>query len=117
MACRPGALTEDQFAEWLKAESELTKETCDEPDPSDKCGAKPAGPCPKDDDPEPPEKTLTENETFSSFQNWQQSLLFSFAFDSQFAEFLVDGAAWRKTTTANPTRGRCTPQCFSNFFN
>ena len=50
-------------------------------------------------------KTLTENETFSSFQNWQQSLLFSFAFDSQFAEFLVDGATWLKTTTANPTRG------------
>ena len=62
LACRPGALTEDQFAEWLKAEAELTKETCEEPDPSDKCGAKPAARCPKDDDPEPPEKTLTESE-------------------------------------------------------
>ena len=62
LACRPGALTEDQFAEWLKAEAELTKETCEEPDPSDKCGAKPGPRCPKDDDPEPPEKTLTESE-------------------------------------------------------
>ena len=69
LACRPGALTEDQFAQWLKAEAELTKETCDEPDPSDKCGAKPAERCPKDDDPEPPEKTLTENEISNVLQS------------------------------------------------
>jgi len=36
-ACRPGALTEDQFYNWLKTESTLTKETCKEPSPSAKC--------------------------------------------------------------------------------
>ena len=68
LACRPGALTEDQFAEWLKAESELTKETCEEPEPSAKCNAKPASKCPSDDDPEPPEKTLTESEISNVLQ-------------------------------------------------
>ena len=36
-ACRPGALTEDQFYNWLKTEATLTKETCKEPSPSAKC--------------------------------------------------------------------------------
>ena len=55
LACRPGALTEDQFAEWLKAEAELTKETCEEPEPSSKCDVKKTS----DDS---PEKKFTEKE-------------------------------------------------------
>ena len=45
-ACRPGALTEDQFYDFLKTATELQSKTCDEPEPNDKCIAEPAPLCP-----------------------------------------------------------------------
>ena len=45
-ACRPGALTEDQFYDFLKTATELQSKTCDEPEPNDKCVAEPAPLCP-----------------------------------------------------------------------
>jgi hypothetical protein len=57
-ACRPGALTEDQFTNWLKAEETLTKETCKEPEPSAKCNP-----------PEKQEENISEKLTNEEIQN------------------------------------------------
>ena len=50
-------------------------------------------------------KELTENETLSSFDNWRQTLLYSFSLDPQFSEFLAEDAKWEKKNTAGSTRG------------
>ena len=50
-------------------------------------------------------KDLTENETLSSFNNWRQILLYSFSLESQFAEFLAEGATWERKTANGSTRG------------
>ena len=41
-------------------------------------------------------KELTENETLSSFDNWRQTLLYSFSLDPQFSEFLAEVAKWEQ---------------------
>ncbi len=45
-------------------------------------------------------KELTENETLSSFDNWRQTLIYSFSLDSQFSEFLAEGATWERKKSA-----------------
>lgn len=61
-ACRPGALTEDQFYNWLKTEATLTKETCKEPKPSAKCDKTPSPKCPNEKKEEDLKEKLTDEE-------------------------------------------------------
>ena len=66
-SCRPGALTEDQFADFLKTQFELTKKTCHEPNADDKCKVhkkkkKKKKTCPGDEEEKDPEDKLTEEE-------------------------------------------------------
>jgi len=60
-ACRPGALTEDQFADFLKTQANLAKQTCGEAAPADKCKISA-----KEDD---PSKKLTEEEIQNVLKN------------------------------------------------
>ena len=47
----------------------------------------------------PPPRVLTENETFSSFANWQGNIKFYLSQNNDFAPFLSDN--WSKTSVAN----------------
>ena len=53
----------------------------------------------------PKERTLTTNETLTSFENWRQTLLYSASLNPAFAPFLRDNATWQKRTRTNTTRG------------
>ncbi len=44
-----------------------------------------------------------KEETISSYEGWRQNLLYTLSCDSQFTEFLKDGAKWEKKKKTNAT--------------
>ena len=53
----------------------------------------------------PKQWPLTKNETITTFEAWRQNLTYILSLDANFAVYMVDGATWRKKSTAVQNRG------------
>ena len=49
----------------------------------------------------PKQWVLTENETITSFANWQSNIIYHLSLNNEFAQFIEQNAIWEKQSTLN----------------